>query len=1430
MQESHELLYEKSLPQDLGIEEANARMSLLNVTANSDETLTERRGDFHQNVPQNACASMPDLSRVGPNASTRTINRSGRATPVKPMSLREYDTQLAELKKENFNLKLKIYFLETKMPKIKSLAGEDVIKLNMDLQVTVEKQSLEIKNKDELLRRARESVMEMERRCEIEVRRDRDRNERLSQTQLNSKNEDISRLQRDYESCFAKLKERETEAAELRKVLDEERLKTEEKLTRSASENQVDSDSEGFSQISLLDDKERQILDLKAMVIEKNALLEQREKELEEGSSKAVIPGGVDGDVMLSPREHFSSGSILETSERTPRATEQTGIEAGSLYVPPEVEEMLANLEGQLKQKRSEVDELRQKLTDQQEQIEKNEGHEHCQAAIADLESRLQRSEEGTVKRDKSINGLLRVIERERKAAGQTTVGASTLISRAQAEAENATGGGVGKHWLAAGVTASRVSEQCAQTVTPDVIAESQLREEKSFLGPEPMTPRTQVADALEKATVDELREILDRIKTFMQKQNLGASGLKFGLERSLSGGESQSPLSGPNQIEVSDMDAASAGKAREVIYQEAIEEVVSAEDRLKVTEFVRVVATANHSDSSAQRQYPGQQSKPSLTPHVGKYPEFGGRPSMVAERSSAWWLMPGGLGADVSATGGAMSPAPGDLLNSSMNASADLGNLRRRVGDLRSVCERLYNKLTGSYKFLKKLLVQLGSEDLARQFEEEFGSLHFDLEESLNVTNAIIEDIKTAELSLSGFVSELEIASRHMSASCALMDRSQSEPPAESQGPPKETEADMAPNTTESGSNTDVKGTDLETLAQSSELQTENSRLHKTLGILRTELTGAQTSLARMRSDYEEAIKQLDSLQKLEEEKAEGKYSRTPQVDVSTATGVSGADVDSLERRCAKFETYSQCIKGRLEAMRNEFGLDLNLTPVNGSTPSHSGRYFDRIFDQLQAEMNKKSADWRKSVESLETAKREKEELSGLLGKIRKENEGAQQSLEQLKKKYEDSVQKLDELTLEYERLRKQLAKESRSVGTETSKTGRDWDKLEAKVKRSEEHLSAIESKTRRLTELTGVGEEDVSGQGATTNPLATMAARLELVAAKVKSKNSLQTGLKKDLEGREAVMDILKSSVAAGKRDIDQLRADITRVQGDLESAAKECEQWKQECEVVAKKRDVATKDRDKWRTECEQAAATCDRLREEHEATAKYRAERKSVAIRTDLGWDEIDRTEKRVDKYVQYIQIVKDRVAVFKEEIGMVEDPEAPSSPGRGRKIDKIFDDIRQFISRQRQRDREVCEGLRRECDSLRKEQTVKGEDLAEIIRQLNENNAKLEQRLREADSAIADAKENVPPSREAENNCQIKLKEIETLRQENNRLQEQLFRTMEMLTNTQERLTAKSSASEIAKDGIVRELSKIHAVLKQSNQDLGKYKGKRKHSK
>ncbi|KAL5009349.1 hypothetical protein ScPMuIL_014930 [Solemya velum] len=115
----------------------------LDGSANPD-LLTEVTFGSHLEYPD---GSVPMVAKIS----------SGRMSPVRARTMKEYDQQIGELKKENFNLKLRIYFLEERLQQ-KLGDGEDVFRTNIELKVDVESLKKELADKQELLKKASNAI------------------------------------------------------------------------------------------------------------------------------------------------------------------------------------------------------------------------------------------------------------------------------------------------------------------------------------------------------------------------------------------------------------------------------------------------------------------------------------------------------------------------------------------------------------------------------------------------------------------------------------------------------------------------------------------------------------------------------------------------------------------------------------------------------------------------------------------------------------------------------------------------------------------------------------------------------------------------------------------------------------------------------------------------------------------------------------------------------------------------------------------------------------------------------------------------------------------------------------------------------------------------------------------------------------------------
>ncbi|KAL0966449.1 hypothetical protein UPYG_G00295440 [Umbra pygmaea] len=111
--------------------------------------------------------------------------------PLQPHTLREFEQHLNDLKKENFSLKLRIYFLEERIQQKYDDSSENVYRTNIELKVEVESLKQEVQEKQDLLDKAlatAESLSshneaELQRRCE-ERQQEIDHMQELLQTKI----------------------------------------------------------------------------------------------------------------------------------------------------------------------------------------------------------------------------------------------------------------------------------------------------------------------------------------------------------------------------------------------------------------------------------------------------------------------------------------------------------------------------------------------------------------------------------------------------------------------------------------------------------------------------------------------------------------------------------------------------------------------------------------------------------------------------------------------------------------------------------------------------------------------------------------------------------------------------------------------------------------------------------------------------------------------------------------------------------------------------------------------------------------------------------------------------------------------------------------------------------------------------------------------
>ncbi|XP_078605874.1 myomegalin-like isoform X3 [Branchiostoma floridae x Branchiostoma japonicum] len=184
--------------------------------------------------------SLPDNTMDGSQQQSLRNVSSGRMSPVRPRTMRDYEEQIAELKKENFSLKLRIYFMEERMQHGEE---EDIEKTNIELKVEVESLKKELHDKQELLVKASQAVETLAAQNDAAVQQVRqDHGRELQQlrhqyeSRLTSAQEENTLQKRVDEETEGKIRDLEAANQELQnKLRDLEKVKQDKKNLQDSS-------------------------------------------------------------------------------------------------------------------------------------------------------------------------------------------------------------------------------------------------------------------------------------------------------------------------------------------------------------------------------------------------------------------------------------------------------------------------------------------------------------------------------------------------------------------------------------------------------------------------------------------------------------------------------------------------------------------------------------------------------------------------------------------------------------------------------------------------------------------------------------------------------------------------------------------------------------------------------------------------------------------------------------------------------------------------------------------------------------------------------------------------------------------------------------------------------------------------------------------
>ncbi|XP_038538501.1 CDK5 regulatory subunit-associated protein 2 isoform X3 [Canis lupus familiaris] len=313
---------------------------------------------------------------VLPDVSEETVS------PTRARNMKDFENQITELKKENFNLKLRIYFLEERMQQEFDGPTEHIYKTNIELKVEVESLKRELQEREQLLIKASKAVESLAERGGSEVQRVKEDAQKKVQQVEDLLTKRIFHLEEDVKAAQAEL-EKAFAGTETEKAL---RLSLENKLSEMKKRHEGDVDM-----AVVLEQKDRLIEDLKLSLKSKEALIQC----LKEEKSQLACPG-----------ERVSSGELRGLSA-APRGEQERGAEALQEDLREKEREIAAEKKNSLKRdkaiqgltmalksKEKEVEDLSRemeelsaalaKVTDapQEAQTQKLQGSEDYEAAL----------------------------------------------------------------------------------------------------------------------------------------------------------------------------------------------------------------------------------------------------------------------------------------------------------------------------------------------------------------------------------------------------------------------------------------------------------------------------------------------------------------------------------------------------------------------------------------------------------------------------------------------------------------------------------------------------------------------------------------------------------------------------------------------------------------------------------------------------------------------------------------------------------------------------------------------------------------------------------------------------------------------------------------------------------------------------------------
>ncbi|KAM9848622.1 myomegalin isoform 2-T2 [Aulostomus maculatus] len=322
-----------------------------------------------------------------------------KGPPLQMHSLREFEQHLNDLKKENFSLKLRIYFLEEKIQQKFEESSDDVHKRNIELKVEVESLKNELEEKQQLLDKTLLKAESLSNHNEAELQR-----------RLEERQQEISHMQEILETKVQLLQEEaqlaRDEAERMASLADSEARRC-LALERERVERMEESGGDGARlPQQALDDKDRMIQDL---IQDKQSLgrqVEELQVRVQTLSSSLRRPERGAGNLQAQQVQADMQRLIDEQQERL---GQYEGAASGCVGELQTAQEQVGSLQAKIRESETRNQKLQERLREMELEL-RSAGEEALQQ-----ERSIQNISDTLSSKDAEAAELYRVIEEHNK-------------------------------------------------------------------------------------------------------------------------------------------------------------------------------------------------------------------------------------------------------------------------------------------------------------------------------------------------------------------------------------------------------------------------------------------------------------------------------------------------------------------------------------------------------------------------------------------------------------------------------------------------------------------------------------------------------------------------------------------------------------------------------------------------------------------------------------------------------------------------------------------------------------------------------------------------------------------------------------------------------------------------------------------------------